>query len=324
MKKKLVAIVVFLVAALLSLSGCETVTEAKIVPSKPWNMPTILEESTFKIEKYLMKKSESTIKDTLLLSGEMTYRLEAESKSRLKLTMSSVVAFSDIDANGIDRGKTDKARSVVTFDAVSLTPVLSEKTVELDKRYTASGALAENNSYSLSVSYPEDKAKITWTEKAKTEEKTLGLSGQVFDNEQLFTALRAFDSLAQSNTQSFYLCVGVDVFAYGISRYTMMAAVAENLDEITLENWKGKSDYGFTQSDNGGLKVPCLMLTLRINGEKPGPAIEASYSATPFKVASNISAEKVLVGITTTEYSGGDYDTIKKTFYTLTDYHTAE
>lgn len=305
--------------------GCDAcggaVVSAVLDDKAPWNMPTLYERSEFSVQKYKMKEENKTaVKDVLLGEGTMRYLLTEAGKVNgidcARLTMEFSFTYNDNEINGENISLTDTISSEVVFQKTSLSPVSSLRTVNLAMRKTADGKDKQNNSHVVTADYATGESKLQWTKRGETEaiNTAIGASGQVFDNEQLFFAMRAFSAMKVNMSQGFKLFNAFDRQIYNVS----MNVAAETVDKY-LTGYKGDNDYGFGTEEDPTPKVECFNVTTGKTDTPTGPSWTAYFSAKPFKISENIETYKVLTGIETAEYdvnSSASY----KTFYTLIDY----
>jgi hypothetical protein len=318
MKKKLFALAAALAATVLAftLGGCGATVSAVLDSPMPWDMPTLYERLDFKTEKYLMKVEEGiSVKDKLLAEGSLSFTLEEAGDGKAKLTTSAIIRYNTDEANGIDSGKTDRAESEVIFFKTNLLPVSSKKTVVQESRVGK-----ENNSYSLDVSYSDNAATFKWTERSgEPLSSTVNASGQVFDNEQLFFAVRAFSAVIEKGSQSFMLYTPADAFIYNRGVRSMRITVASEKNKLSLDKYVGEKQYGLEKNEGGYLETECYPTQISLGEDKSGPPINVYYSAKPFAVSPHISTYKVPVQIVEASY-GTSLERTVNTFHSLSDY----
>lgn len=316
MKKKTSFLIISMIFALLLCASCDACSSGSVtfVAKKPWDdMPRLYERSEYKIVEYSMKVEDGvSIDDVKLSEGKLVFTLSDGPEGYAVLEMETEITYLDIEKNGADRGLTDKYFSRVVFNKITMNPSSSVKTVTLADR-----AGKGSDSFSLDIDYANGKEKLTF--RGETKERETGVSGQVFDNEQLFFLVRSLSALTLSGTQSFGMHVGLDAFNYDISSYAMKMTVNSALQTVKLNNWKGESAYGL-ELEGGVPVVECFTVSLGINSDKSGSPITATYSAKPFAITQNITADKILTGFTTSSYEGENYEDARTTYYTLIDY----
>lgn len=329
MKKRLAYILLAFIAVFTAVGcdACNPVVSAVLDDKVPWNMPTLYEKSVFTAEKYLMKSEDKvSVKDKLLSSGRVEFLLEEAGSVNgipcAKLSMNMEITYNDDSENGADKSLTDKMSSEVVFQKVSLSPVSSVKTADLAIRKKADGSAEINDSYTVSTDYSEGVSKFVWTKRDGESQRSMNVkfSGQVFDNEQLYYAVRAFSALKVSQTQTFKLYNAFDSFMTNqTANYTMTLHVAADTADRLLTGWENENNYGFGSEADSTPKVECMTATLTKSDAKSGPAFTAYFSAVPFKITENIETSKVMTGFEQTEYND-DYSKSYKTFYSLVDY----
>lgn len=328
MRKRLSVLLLSIMLVLFA-TGCDAcsaqITAVILDDRTPWNMPTVYERSEFSVQKYKMKAlNNTTEKDVLLAEGNTVFVLEEAGNYSgipcVKLSMNFTVTYLDIAENGANRGLSDSITSQVVFQKVSLLPVLSQKSAVLATRRDENGNELQNNSYQVTVDFAAAKSSLLWTQRgeASAAEQAVTVSGQVFDNEEIYFAMRAFSTLSPSGSQSFKLFHALDSHLAGKSTtYNMVLNVAAETVDKYLMGYKGDNNYGFGSEEDRTPTVECMNVTFGKSGDNPGPTMTAFYSAQPFKISENIETSKVLVGLETTEY---ETNAAYKTFYSLIDY----
>lgn len=322
MKKKLFFgfAAVAITAAALMFGGCGSAVSAVLDSYMPWDMPTIYEYSEFKTEKWLMKTEDGiSVKDRLLAEGTLTFTLQESENGQIKLSTAAQIVYNGDEANGIDKDKTDSAESEVIFSKTNLLPVSSKKTVTMQTRVGR-----ENNSYTLSVSYPNNTSTFQWTKReSEPLDGAVNSSGQVFDNEQLFFAVRAFSAIVEKGSQSFKLYTPADAFIYNRGGVrTMRVTVASDRSKISLDKYTGEKQYGLDRNEGGYLETECYPTQIALDEDKSGPPINVYYSAKPFAISPNISTYKVPVQIVEASY-GASLERTVNTFHSLSDYRAS-
>lgn len=322
MKRKSFTLTAAVLAVVIALmfGGCGPTASAVLDAPMPWDMPTLYEHLEFKTEKWLMTAEEGvSVKDKLLAEGVLSFTLQEHENNQAKLTMTTTLGYNGEEANGLDKNKTDSAESEVIFSKTNLLPVSSKKTVIQETRTGK-----ENNSYTLSVSYADNASTFQWTKRdGEPLSGAVNASGQVFDNEQLFFAIRAFAAVVEKGGQSFLLYTPADAFIYNRGGVrTMRMSTASEKSKMSLDKYVGEKSYGLEKNEGGYYETECFPVAVSLDEDKSGPPINVYFSAVPFVISPNISTHKVPVQIVEASYGTALNRTVN-TFYSLSDYRAS-
>lgn len=318
MKKKVLPIFIFCIAAAFTFAACgENCAAAQLTfgAKMPWDMPRLYEKCVYSVEEYTMMEINGlSTRDKQLSSGTLEFTLEEADNGNASLDMRTEITYFDIEENGSDRGLTDVYTSNVVFDKLTLAPRSSAKSAAIAKRSDR-----DDKSFSLTVDYGANTETLTFAG-GEPQTRTIDLKGQYFDNEQLFFLMRAFPNLTTSGSQSFTLHVPLDAFSYSHPAYGMIMSVGKDAQAVRLEKWKGESDYSMEKAEDGTLAPQCYSVSVSINGANSGTPILATYAVNPFVITPNISTTKVMTSMTTSAYGTNGNSGARTTYYTLIDY----
>lgn len=323
--KTLIAIAFATIFAISAMScGSSTINSQNIVSPVPWalteNAALAYEKSVYEVKKY---NGDAT---TVIGNGRLVFELDSYGRiddiDYSSLTMNFSITYNDF-AQENDKGKTDTITSTVIFSSAQLAPYSSTKTVTVADRDDA-----VNNSYSLSVDYANKKSTLDWTKK-DAEQSVIDFSGQnttkLLDNEQLFYAVRAFDTLqAGAQMYPFTIANFFDMHVYydAYHPYEMIFNCDEKTESMSFPASTHPTVNSYLSDAQGN--VNALTTTVQINASESGTPITVKYSMTDFNAGSNQTTERVMLFFSTYEQ---DYNTAKITTitnYSLSEYYTSK
>lgn len=327
--KKLFSIILAAAALFMTACGNTIAHVADIDDVKPWaSIGTgSYEKCVYTIERRDISASGDA---QLIASGTYVSEIEVLSDSATRVKTSFSLTYVDDDRAGDSRGLTDSYVSECAFATTGAHPIYSYKRMTLAVR----PGETVNNSYTIIANYGDAETTVTTQDKdvsmpaatsriewrGQSSDIAINASGQIFDNEQLYYAIRSFKNIDEESSETFQLANLFDAHNNGsFSTHSMSVSVAENKETLLVDsaftafstttyNDKGEAIESIElngNEENPQAKLDCLKATLGQTTSNPGPSQTVYFSDIPFRVdESGNTNSKVIVRIITKEYSG--------------------
>lgn len=263
-------------------------------------------KATYEKSVFTVNKVDAKTKTTIA-NGTLTYILEFDSSKNNMLLSADFSLTYNNDAPEVYRGTTDTITSKSWFVPKTLSPVESEKTVNLEKR-TGIADL----SYSLSTNYTEKTSTLDWKDDNRKDSTIKFSPGSAYDSEMMYYVVRAFE--LSSSSATFTVASLFDAHVNGAYEATPMFFAVSGESQTNLPADK------FAPFTDAQASVMAKTVSLSIDSDFSGPPFTLKYSKTPFKVSDSRNNEKVLIYIRTDEYDVLNSVQTYYTEYNLTDY----
>ena len=275
MKKISLLFVGFLLV--LFLGGCAA--GAPIVPfvsDLPWGTPDLINE---RFEYSVSITGATTIADVSpeLATGHFYQTLQGEGHrldNQFRVTTELVINWNDHAQNAESRNLTDTITSTVVFSRTGLLPISSEKNVDLAPRFTSDNQFMPNHSYHFTADYVQNTSSIrfgkdrygNWLAAART----IPIErGAVYDNEQLFFLLRAFNNMQQGTAIN--LLVNNVAENYVRNSHAPLSLNASVATQMVTRRVDALRPFTAYYSSAEPLYIDCLVVNLWLNETPSGP-----------------------------------------------------
>lgn len=306
--KRFSVIILFLLTAVLCLSGCapQTTQEPELDSPVPWFALAGFksEQTKYKATMYYSNDPEKPVTEDGSYLEFMLTESEENNDTVCTLTTTMSITYKD-NCDLIPEaywGKTDTVTSTSKFRKKTFAAIEAHKEVK--------NQTAPELDYSFDADYNEGVAHYT---DGKGERTINFTKGNYIDNEYVFFYVRSLKSTGTpSGTATFNLVNWYECFKERNNKFfTLPMATATSQNPLDVKIGSGFPIENFEQKNTESSAIPCYATLISLNRTQTGQPIETYYASTVYNVGESPiikQTRKMLAKIVTHEYNTkGEY-----------------